>query len=120
MLPTPSMTGRRATPGLPCRLQLVQEQENALCHENAARVENQPDFIELCHSDAPLTPRKPRKFDVRQKMSDDGHDCEQREPAHINCVQLLGLLVSETCEGQIRFVSHVLSPKIGSDAAPRS
>jgi hypothetical protein len=26
-----------------------QEQENTLCHENATWVEDQPDFVKLCH-----------------------------------------------------------------------
>jgi hypothetical protein len=74
-----------------------QEQEYALSHENAAWVENQPDLVELCHMFFSL-PAEPRKLDVRQHMSNHCDERKEEKTAHVYCVQLLGLLVSETCE----------------------
>jgi hypothetical protein len=88
-----------------------QEQEHALSHENAAGIEDQPDLVELCHVNVPSLPAEPGQFDVRQDMSNDGDSREDRQPAHINRVQFLRLLVSETRERQVRFISHDFSPK---------
>src|SRR6056297_1317673 len=80
------------------------EQEDALRHEHAAGVENEPDLVELSHVLAPSS--EPGRPDVRGEMSNQGDGREQPEPAHVHRVQLLRLLVGKTCEGQVGIISH--------------
>ncbi|VVT33022.1 hypothetical protein RV134_370052 [Roseovarius sp. EC-HK134] len=83
------------------------EQERALRHENAAGVENEPDLVELCHV-YPLS-LKPREPDEGCNVCNHCKCREQPKATHVHRMQLLGLLVGETCERQVRFISHELS-----------
>ena len=45
---------------------------------------------------------------MHRQMSDDGNGHEKPKPAHMDRVQVLRLLVSETCETQVGFISHTI------------